>query len=352
MAMLAEVVDAVVGTDTHRDTHELEIAHPTGAVIDTRSISNDTGGYAQAVGWIGEHAPGPRVVVAVEGTRSYGAGLTRALSEAGLTVIECEQPIRKERRRRGKSDAIDAHLAVRWALELDAAKLPTPRADGDREALRTLLCAREELTTTGTGQTNRLKALLRDGDDTDRTVARGKLSDTDLNTLARRRQPRQATRAQAVRHGEIRRLAVALREQRRELRSNRAQLQAIVDDLAPGLTDHKGIGPVSAAQVIVSFSHPGRCRNEAAFAALGGTSPIEASSGKTTRHRLNRGGDRALNRAIHTIARTRMRRCPETRAYMERRIAEGKSKREVRRCLKRYIARLLHRFLTTAMAPA
>lgn len=127
MAMLAEVVDAVVGTDTHRDTHELEIAHPSGAVIDTRSISNDTAGYAQAVGWIGEHAPGPRVVVAIEGTRSYGAGLTRALSEAGLTVIECEQPTRKERRRRGKSDAIDAHLAVRWALELDAAKLPTPR---------------------------------------------------------------------------------------------------------------------------------------------------------------------------------------------------------------------------------
>jgi transposase len=352
MPMLAEVVDAVVGADTHRDTHELEIAHPTGAVIDTRSIGNDTDGYAHAVGWIAEHAPGPRVVVAIEGTRSYGAGLARALAGAGLIVVECEQPTRKERRRRGKSDAIDAHLAVRWALELDAAKLPTPRADGDREALRTLLCAREELTTTGTGQTNRLKALLRDGDDTDRTVARGKLSDTDLNTLARRRQPREATRAQAVRHGEIRRLAVALREQRRELRDNRAQLAAIVHDLAPGLTDHKGIGPVSAAQVIVSFSHPGRCRDEAAFAALGGTSPVEASSGKTTRHRLNRGGDRALNRAIHTIARTRMRRCPETRAYVARRTAEGKSKQEIRRCLKRYIARWLHRFLTTAMAPA
>nr|WP_245773940.1 hypothetical protein [Pseudonocardia ammonioxydans] len=114
------------------------------------------------------------------------------------------------------------------------------------------------MTSTGTGQTNRLKALLRDGDDTDKALARGKLSDTDLNTLARGKQPREATRAQAVRHGELRRLAVALREQRRELKSNRAQLQTIVHDLAPGLTGHKGIGPVCAAQAIVSFSHPGR----------------------------------------------------------------------------------------------
>jgi transposase len=352
MPMLAELIDAVVGADTHRDTHELEIAHPTGAPIAVCSIGNDTRGYAQAVAWIGEHAPGPRVVVAVEGTRSYGAGLTRALTGAGLTVIECEQPSRTERRGRGKSDSIDAHLAVRWALELDAERLPTPRADGDREALRTLLCARDELTTTGTGQTNRLKALLRDGDDTDRALARGKLSDTDLNTLARRRQPREATRAQAVRHGELRRLAVALREQRRELKTNRALLAAIVGDLAPGLTDHKGIGPICAAQVIVSFSHPGRCRSEAAFAALGGTSPLEASSGRTTRHRLNRGGDRALNKAIHTIAMTRMRRCPETRAYVARRIAEGKSPKEIRRCLKRYIARQLYRTLTATMPSA
>ena len=352
MPMLAELVDAVVGADTHRDTHELEIAHPTGAPIAVVSVRNDTRGFAAAVAWIGEHAPGARVVVAVEGTRSYGAGLARALTEAGLTVIECEQPHRISRRGRGKSDTIDAHLAVRWALELDAAKLPTPRADGDREALRTLLCARDELTTAGTGQTNRLKALLRDGDDTDRALARGKLADTDLNTLARRRQPREATRAQAVRHGEIRRLAVALREQRRELKTNRAQLAALVDDLAPGLTEHKGIGPICAAQVIVSFSHPGRCRNEAAFAALAGTSPLEASSGRTTRHRLNRGGDRALNKAIHTIARSRMRDCPTTRAYVARRTAEGKSTREIRRCLKRYIARQLHRSLSATMTPA
>jgi transposase len=276
----------VVGADTHRDTHEVEIAHPTGAPIALCSIPNTSPGFAELVEWIAQHTPGPRVVVAVEGTRSYGAALTRALTEAGLTVIECEQPTRSARRGRGKSDAIDAHLAVRWALQLQADRLPTPRADGDREALRLLLTAREELTSTTTGQTNRLKALLLAGDDTDRALGRGTFTLADLNSLARRRPARGETREQAVRHGEIRRLAVALREGRRELKDNRRQLQRIVGDLAPGLTERKGIGPVCAAQAIVSFSHPGRCRNDAAYAALGGISPLEASSGQHTRHRL------------------------------------------------------------------
>jgi transposase len=341
VVMLAEVVDAVIGADTHRDTHQLEIAHPSGAVIATGSFATDSAGHAAALAWMFEHSPGPRLVLSVEGTRSYGIGLARAATAAGIPVIEAEQPTRKTRRGRGKSDPIDAHLAVLFALGLDAANLPTPRADGDREALRILLCARQELTTTSTGQTNRLKALLREGEDTDRGLARGKMTITTLSTLVRRRPPQDATRALAVRHGEIRRLAVALREAARELTANRAELAVIVNDLVLGLTDPHGIGPVSAAQAIVSFSHPGRCRSDAAFAKLAGTSPIEASSGQTTRHRLNRGGDRALNKAIHTIARTRMRNDPVTRAYVARRIAEGKSTREIRRCIKRYVARQL-----------
>lgn len=328
MPMLAEVVDAVVGVDTHRDTHEAEIAYPTGAPIAVLSVSNDGTGYAELLAWIVDHAPGPRVVVAIEGTRSYGVGLARAVEAAGLRVIECEQPARNSRRGKGKSDAIDAHLAVLNALGLHVNRLPAPRADGDREALRVLLGAREELTTTGTAQTNRLKALLLAGDDSDRSRVRGKLTDADLASLARRGPPPEATREQAVRDAELRRLALALREGRRELKANRAQLHRIVNDLAPGLTLRSGIGPVSAAQAVVSFSHPGRCRNEAAFAALGGVSPLPASSGRTTRHRLNRGGDRTLNKAIHTIATTRMRSCPTTRAYVARRIAEGKTTRK------------------------
>ena len=349
--MLAEVIDAVVGVDTHRDTHQVEIAYPSGTPIATCSINNDSSGYAELLAWIVQHTPGPRVAVSIEGTRSYGAGLARAVAAAGLLVIECEHPDRKQRRGKGKSDSIDAHLAVLTALRCDADRLPTPRADGDREALRILLSARQEITTTTTGQINRLRALLRTGDDTERHLARGRLSPATLTTLIKRRLPRDASREQAIRHAELRRLALALREASHALKANRAQLQAIVNDLAPGLTNQRGIGPVSAAQAIVSFSHPGRCRNDAAFAALAGTNPLPASSGRTIRHRLNRGGDRALNRAIHTIATSRMRHCPKTRAYLARRTAEGKSPREIRRCLKRYIARQLYRALTTTMNP-
>src|SRR5436309_4708234 len=255
--MLAELIDAVIGVDTHRDTHHAELALPTGAAIATCSISNDSAGYAQLLAWALDHAPGPRLVICIEGTRSYGAGLARAAATAGLTVIECEQPTRKTRRGKGKSDPIDAHLAVLTALQLNAEKLPTPRADGDREALRILLCARQELTTTNTAQTNRLRALLRDGDDTDRRLARARLSDAVLAGLARRRQPRDASRQQAVRQSEIRRLAVALREAARALKTKRAELHAIVNELVPWLTDRPGIGPVSAAQAIVSFFHAG-----------------------------------------------------------------------------------------------
>jgi transposase len=209
--MLAELIDAVVGVDTHRDTHEVEIALPTGTAIGTRKISNDNSGFAELLAWIVDNAPGPRVVVSIEGTRSFGVGLARAVAAAGLTVIECEQPNRKARRGKGKSDPIDAHLAVLAALRLDADRLPIPRADGDREALRILLGTRHELTVVTTAQTNRLRALLLGGGDTERDLARATLTDPVLLAMVRRREPSQASREQAVRHGEIRRLAHALR---------------------------------------------------------------------------------------------------------------------------------------------
>lgn len=349
MPMLADLVDAVVGVDTHRDTHEAELALPTGSPIAVCSISNDSNGFAELLAWIGDHAPGPRVVVSIEGSRSFGVGVARAVAAAGFVVVECEQPHRKARRGKGKSDSIDAHLAVLTALRLDPARLPTPRADGDREALRILLGTRHELTGTATAQANRLRALLLSDDDETRQLARRPLTDAVLTLLAGRCEPAAAGREQQVRHAEIRRLALAVLAARRELEANREQLQIIVDDLAPGLTQRRGVGPVSGAQVIVSFSHAGRCRNDAAFAALAGTSPVQASSGRTVRHRLNRGGDRALNCAIHTIALTRIRCCPTTKAYVARRTAEGKTSREIRRCLKRYIARELYRALATTM---
>jgi transposase len=258
MASLAERVDAIVGIDTHRDTHEAEIADANGTAIAAVQISNDSVGFADLLAWIAEHAPGPRIVISVEGTRSYGLGLARALTAAGMLVLECEQPTRTQRRGKGKSDPIDAHLAVLAALRLDADRLPAMRADGDREALRILLGARQDIITASTAQTNRLRALLLTGEDADRHAARGTFNDAVLSTLARRRLRSDATRADTIRHAEIRRLALALRDADRQLKDNRKQLTNLVEDLAPGLTGHYGIGPVTAAQAIVSFSHPGR----------------------------------------------------------------------------------------------
>jgi transposase len=180
-------------------------------------------------------------------------------------------------------------------------------------------------------------------------AARRALTDARLDALARRRPSGDGGREQVIRQAEIRRLALALRAAGRQLKANRTQLRDLVTDVAPALLGRYGVGPVCAAQTIVSFSHPGRLRDDAAFAALAGVCPIPASSGRTVRHRLNRGGDRALNRAIHTIAISRMRSCPRTRAYITRRRAEGKTHRDIRRALKRYIARELYRHLTAAM---
>ena len=144
--MLAEAVDAVIGGDTHRDSHTLEMAAPTGATISTLAIGNDETGFADAVAWIAENAPGPRVIVGLEGTRSYGVGLSRALQAAGFMVVEVERPRRADRRR-GKSDPVDAHLAALQVLRMPADRKTLPRSDGDRGALRILLVARREMTT-------------------------------------------------------------------------------------------------------------------------------------------------------------------------------------------------------------
>src|ERR1039458_3971252 len=169
MTMLAEVVDAVVGGDTHRDTHALEMLAPNGTTIATLAISNDDDGFAEAIAWIAEHAPGPRIAVGLEERRGYGIGLARAAASAGLLVAEVERPRRADRRR-GKSDPIDAHLAALQVLRMSADRLPAPRADGDREALRILLSARREVVIARTRQVNRLRALLLSGSDSDRNL--------------------------------------------------------------------------------------------------------------------------------------------------------------------------------------
>jgi transposase len=347
--MVAELVDAVVGGDTHRDTHTLEMVTPVGATIATLTIDNDDAGFADVLAWIAVHAPGRRIVVGLEGTRSFGIGLARALAAADITVVEVERSLRAKRRR-GKSDPIDAHRAAEHVLRMDAARMPIPRADGDREALRILVSARAEIAGTKTRQICRLKALLLAGDDADRDLSRGALTIARLDAIARRRGRPGDTVEAAVRRAEARRLAIAIRDAERELAANHKHLAALVEAFAPGLLRRHGVGPVTAAQVILSWSHRGRCRSEAAFAALAGAAPIPASSGRTTRHRLHRGGDRQLNKALYIIAITRTGSCPRTRDYIAKRQAEGKTDGEIRRMLKRYIARELYRALNASAA--
>jgi transposase len=304
MTMLAETVDAVIGIDTHRDTHEVEIADTAGKPIAVLRISNDSGGFERLLAAIAEAAPGPRVAVCMEGSRSYGIGLARALAAAGLLVIECEQPSRRQRRGKGKSDPIDAHLAVLAALRLDASRLPVPRADGDREALRILLVARYEITVARTAQAGRLRALLLTGDDTDRQAARKALTQAALAALAGRGLPGGAPREQAVRQAEIARLAQALGQARQQLKDNSAQLLAIVDDIAPGLTSQYGIGPVSAAQAIVSFQPgPGQQRPDRPAPAQPRRRP-----GAEPRHPRHRAGPDAQLPAHPGLRRTAHRR--------------------------------------------
>jgi len=342
------VLDAAVGGDTHRDTHHLEMVSGTGVVIARIVIDNDAEGYAEVVAWIAEHTPGPRVLIGLEGTRSYGIGLCRALQAAGLEVVEVERPKRSQRRK-GKSDPIDAHLAAMAVLRMPVDRKVLPRSDGDREALRILLGARRDMTTQKTRQTNRLRALLLTGDDADRALSKGAMSDARLDKISGRPAGPGETVEQLVRRVEATRLATSIRATELALRANKKELTKLVEKIAPHLLEKVGVGPVSAAQMIVSFSHVGRCRNEAAFAALAGVSPLPASSGRTHRHRLNRGGDRQLNRAMHDVAKSRVRYCPRTRDYIAKRQAQGMPDREIRRCLKRYIAREVFRALMAEM---
>ena len=345
MPTVADSVDAVVGGDTHVDTTSLCVVSPVGAVIDQITIDNDEDGYARAITWMLQSVPSARLLVGLEGTSSYGAGLRRAVEAVGLPVVEVERPSRGERGRRGKSDPGDAVLAARKVLAMDVHRTPQPRTgEGVREALRLLLMDREAASTQRTRQINQLLAMLLTGTAEQQALRKHDLTTATLELLARTRHRASQPIDQRVRIQVLRRTARDLLRLSEQLRDNERQLQLIIKDIAPQLIERPGVGPVCAAQLVVSYSHHGRCRDEAAFAALAGVSPVPASSGRITRHRLNRGGDRQLNRALHVVAVTRARYEPRTKDYVQRH-RHHKTDREIRRQLKRYIARELFKVL-------
>ena len=343
--MLADEVDYVVGVDTHRDQHVLAIvAAPTGAVVAQRSFAANGGGYAQALRFADEYAGGKRVW-AVEGAGHYGAGLTRCLSGHGETVLEAGRAPRNERRLRGKDDGLDATRAARATLASD--ELALPRAGQRREALRLLALARRSAVDVRRQALVQLRSVIVTAPEELRRELRGLPQKRLLERCSRLRRSSSRTPDELAITLVLRTLARRVQTATAEAAELETEILGHVRALAPRLLDEPGVGPIVAAQLIIAWSHHGRVRSEAAFARLAGAAPIPASSGQTTRHRLSRGGDRQLNRALHTVILHRRLHDPVTKDYIARRVSEGKTTRDAVRLLKRYLARHLYRTLNT-----
>ena len=316
-------------------------AQISGAVVFETNVVANSDGYAQALALVEEHTRDRRAF-AIEGTGSFGAGLTRFLTGRGERVLEVSR-LRRERRTGGKTDALDAIRAARSVLSQQ--RPSTPRAGGERQALQALVAARE-------GAVNAKRAGLCQLCDLLITTPEPLRSELRPLTRVRLLQRLAATRPHNRQDPELRGSLLALRSIARrvlaltaEERELAREIETITRRLAPQLLTQPGVGPHAAAQLVLSWSHRGRIESEAAFARLAGAAPIPASSGKTIRYRLDRSGDRKLNRALHMILVTRKRTHPATIAYIERRLQEGKTRREANRCLKRYLARSLYRLL-------
>jgi transposase len=350
MSMLAELVEVVIGVDTHKDTHTAAVLDArTGAVLARATVPADPDGYAAVVELAEAHS-GLRAW-AMEGTGGYGAGLARHLAEHGELVVELDRPKRPARRAGAKSDPIDAERAARDALA--RTRLATPKTGPQRAALQLRLTARRAAVAAAGDAQRQLHALVTTAPEPVRARFRGQSTRAMITTAAGLRP--------TLARGDIevltaltvlRDLARRIRFLETEAAGHEADIRTLVRSWRPDLLELTGVGPIVAATVLTAWSHPGRCRDDAAFAMLAGTAPIPASSGKTVRYRLNRSGDRQLNRALHTIALCRLQRDPRTRAYADRRRAQGKTDREIKRCLKRYIARELYRHLETPPAAA
>jgi transposase len=336
-------VAVILGVDTHLDFHVGVAVDHLGRRLGESSVPTTVKGYEKLLRWA--EGFGPVRCAGVEGTSSYGAGLARHLRATGISVVEVERPKRRHLRRNGKSDPIDAEAAARAVLAGEAVGEPKS-ADGRVEMIRVLRSARQSAVKARTQAANQIQALRVTAPEELLNRLRG-LSTKDLVSVAARFRlgdgPRDVPTATRFALRSVARRYEALSEEIAELD---AHLDRLVAQAAPELISLPGIGTENAATLlIVAGDNPQRLRSEASFASLCGVAPIEASSGKVVRHRLNRGGNREANRALYMICLARMRRDRRTQEYVARRTAEGKSKREIIRCLKRYVAREVYRVL-------
>src|SRR6266498_4420600 len=334
--MVADELDYVIGVDTHLDEHVLAVvASPSGAVVAKRSVPANSRGYALALRFAFEVADGVRVW-AIEGTGSYGAGLARHLVGRDETVLETSRVPQTERRLRGKDDALDAVRTARALLASET--LTLPRRGERREALRLLLVARRSAVDVRREALVQLRSVIVTAPDRLREELRGLPVQRLLERCCRFRLSAAAAPDEQAARLVLRTLARRIEAASAEADELEQKILAHVQALAPQLLDEPGVGPIVAAQLLVAWSHRGRVRSEAAFARLAGVAPVPASSGQTSRQRLSRGGDRQLNRALHTVVLHRRQHDPVTKDYIARRIAEGKSRREATRLLKLYLA--------------
>jgi transposase len=324
------------GVDTHADAHVAAALDGIGGLLGVQEFPASPAGYARLLAWLGSF--GTVALVGIEGTGSYGAGLARHITAAGVRVVEVDRADRQDRRRAGKSDPLDAVSAARAAQSGRARGAPKGR-DGQVEAIRALMVAKRTARAQRTQTINQARALIVTGPDDIRARFTGQDPAGLVADLAALR-PRPGS---MVRYHTL----LSLRELGRRAQYLDAQLERL-DELvvplvtarAPGLLALYGVGPDTAAVLLIAAGdHPGRLRSEAAWAHLCGTAPIPASPGKVKRHRLNPGGDRQANHGLWRIVITRMGSHPPARAYVTRRTKDGLSKKEIIRCLKRYVAR-------------
>jgi transposase len=354
--MAVAVADAehqiVGGVDTHKDLHVAAALDDLGRLLGTAEFSTTPAGYCALLAWLQGFGAVQRV--GVEGTGAWGAGLARFLQTAGVEVIEVDRPNRQRRRRRGKSDPVDAEAAGRAVLAGEVAGTPKAQ-DGPVEAIRALRVAQRSAERARTQATNQLRSLLDTAPSTLREQLRGLRLRQIVDRVSRcrpgsdLRDPTAATKA-ALRSLARRWLALTA-----EITDLERQLAQLVRVAAPApLLAEFGVGPdVAGALLVAAGDNPARLRTEASFAALCGASPLDASSGRQRRHRLNRGGNREANAALWRIVMVRLRwDHPETRTYVDRRVSEGKTRLEAIRCLKRYLARRIWRLLTQPTRPA
>lgn len=328
-----------IGVDTHKRGHTAVALDRLGRRLGAYELEASEAGYEALLRWarsLGECA------FAIEGAASYGAGLARLLRGRGAAVFESERPSRRDRRR-GKNDTLDALLAARRLVAGEG--LSELRGAGARELLRVLLVERRSAEQARSVCLNQLHALIVTAPPPLRSRLAGRRREPLVAAVVRLRVGASHDLEQRTLIEVLRRLGRRAQRLAGELRQVEREIDELVRTLAPQLLAECGVGPICAAQLIVSSGDPGRMRSEAAFAALAGTSPVEAASGANQRHRLNRGGDRQLNCALHRIALTRTRFHAETAAYYERLLKRGKSKREALRCVKRMLTRYFYRQL-------